>query len=595
MCGISGYIGEGFKEYISLMNNAQKHRGPDGEGYFYDNSTKTALAHKRLSILDIAFGHQPFCNYDESVVLVYNGEIFNSESLRKELIKLGWKFKSDHSDTEVILKMYEQYGIEMVARLNGMFSFAIYDQKKNKIFGARDSFGIKPFFYSTLFDSFAFSSEIKALLAIPDYSKKISNEAVSHYLSFQCIPAPLSIYQGINKLPAAHFFEYNLTNKNFAVKRYWKPRFDNRYYQNDELLDLIRIKIDESVKRWSISDVEIGCSLSGGLDSSIVTTLATKNQQNLRTYTLGFEGFDDLDERSIARKVANIYGTKHTEIVITEKDIISSLPSMINALDEPYGGGLPSWFIYKEMSKDVKVCLTGTGGDELFGNYGKWKMYSTFRDYFYSMRRNILRLEILDILNNPKGSFYYKYFSEKEKKRVLNFSITQSSSSLIQQYWYAFSSKTSSDAVVSVDVQLQLPEEFLFMTDRFSMAFSLEARTPLLDLELVNFIYSISSEMRSKKTDLKYLLKQAFATMLPKDVIGGPKRGFVLPLNSWIKKYFKDDIDELFDTQYLKKQGIFNNKLASEIRHFTNNDYGNDKIWTLLMFQLWYKYSFNQE
>jgi asparagine synthase (glutamine-hydrolysing) len=595
MCGIAGFIGKGVRDIVPMMNRAQEHRGPDDNGIFFDNDHDLGFGHKRLSILDIAFGHQPFFNDDNTVALVYNGEIFNAGPLRKTLEGFGRKFKTDHSDTEVLIHMYEQYGMDMLVKLNGMFSFVIYDKRKQKVFGARDMFGIKPLYYSKTTTHFAFSSEVKALLTIPGFGKIINREAVSHYLSFQCIPAPLSIYQNICKLPAAHFFEYHIQQKSLFINRYWQPKFSNISYPEDELLDLVKEKVKDAVNQWSISDVEVGCSLSGGLDSSIITMLATQNQGKLRTYTLGFEGFENLDERHLAREVAKICGTNHNEIILSENDFGESLSPMVRSLDEPYGGGLPSWFIYREMHRHLKVCLTGTGGDELFGNYGKWKMFTNYRDYLYTMRTNQSRLGLTDVFKNPKGSYYYKFFTEREKKSMLDYDLRSfSSSGLIQNYWSAFKAKDVENSVASVDIQLQLPEEFLMMTDRMSMAFSMEARTPFLDRDLANFIFSLNPKNRTAKSDPKNLLRKAFADTLPEDILNNPKKGFVLPLDQWTRKIFKDDIHELFDDVYLKKQGIFKPGLEKIFKgSSTSNGFYTDRMWTLLMFQFWYKYAFS--
>jgi asparagine synthase (glutamine-hydrolysing) len=593
MCGITGFVGEHAREIVPVINGVLEHRGPDDSGFFFDDDNLLGLGHKRLSILDITFGHQPFCNEDNSVALAYNGEIFNAVSLRRKLEGLGRSFRTDHSDTEVLLRMYEHFGMEMLNELNGMFSFVIYDKRRQKIFGARDIFGIKPLYYSNTAEHFAFSSEVKALLAIPGFEKIINHVAVSHYLSFQCIPAPLSIYHNICKLPAAHFFEYDLKLRSLSTERYWQPEFSNVAFPEEELLELVRSKVKNSVERWSISDVEIGCSLSSGLDSSVITMLATQNQSKLRTYTLGFEGFETLDERNASRQLAGIYGTNHNEIILSENDFAQSLPSMIHALDEPYAGGLPSWFIYREMHKDLKVCLTGTGGDELFGNYGKWRMFNNFRDYLYTMRTNHSRLSLTDIFKNPQGSYYYKFFTEREKKTILARDLTSSSSGIVQQYWSAFNSKNVENSVVSVDIQLQLPEEFLMMTDRMSMAFSMEARTPFLDRELATFIFSLDPKKRTSKSDPKSLLRKAFAKNLPQHIIDSPKKGFVLPLDQWTRKIFSDDIRELFDDRFLIKQGIFKPGLKQVFAGSgSSNGFYTDKMWTLLMFQFWYKYAF---
>lgn len=595
MCGIAGFVGKDFNSITQKMTETLGHRGPDDEGFFFDRDCQLGFGHKRLSIVDVEFGHQPLLSDDGDLALIFNGEIFNAPTLRKSLESKGIKFLTDHSDTEVLLQMYRHYGPKMVSELNGMFSFVFFDRQKAILFGARDPFGIKPFFYSKGKDFFAFSSEVKSLLNVNGFSKSISHEAVSHYLSFQCIPSPWSIYEGINKLPAAHLFFYDLTSRELHITRYWRPTFKNTLYKEDELLEEIRNKVEGAVKQWCMSDVEFGCSLSGGLDSSVITTLATKNFQKLKTFTVGFEGFDLLDERQVSSRVAHVCKTQHHEVIVTENHFASELPLMVQSLDEPYGGGLPSWFIYKEMSKHVKVCLTGTGGDELFGNYGKWRPFLNWRDYLFTIRKNWNRVGINDILKHPIGSLYWKYFTDYEKAKILKGKKISSSSLLAESYWYSFGAYNSEDGVVSVDIQLQLPEEFLNMTDRFSMHFSMEARTPFLDAELVDFVYSISPNLRTSKADPKSLLRKAFKDLLPKQVIEHTKRGFVLPIDAWMKSSFKDEIDEFFSPEYLKKQGIFDASLSGLIHKHMKDEYGIEKIWTLLMFQFWYAYVYNSK
>ena len=325
MCGIVGFTRRGKNlDLLKKMNKEQTHRGPDDEGYFICNKNNVHLAMRRLSILDLDNGHQPMEIHDGKIYIVYNGEIFNSPELRLGLESKGIKFKTKNSDTEVILHLYAKYGVKTFSMLNGMFALTIFDSYKNIIVSARDQIGIKPFFYSINNNNFNFSSEIKSLLKLPWISKKINNQSVYHFFSFQFIPPPETIYEEIKKLPAGHYIEWNLESRKEKIIKYWNPKFLNKTIcKNYELNEYIHDEIKKAVSRWSLSDVPVACSLSSGIDSStIVALLANQSKNQLKTFTLGFNDELELDERKLAKKLSDKYNTDHTEIVINSSDLI---------------------------------------------------------------------------------------------------------------------------------------------------------------------------------------------------------------------------------------------------------------------------------
>lgn len=604
MCGIVGFAGINDYNLLRKMNDLIFYRGPDDRGEFVDKEQGVALAMRRLSVIDLETGKQPMLNEDRSIVVVCNGEIYNSPELRKRLLDKGHIFNTRNSDVEVLLHLYEDKGKDMLEDLNGMFAFVIYDKRKNLLFGARDRIGIKPFYYSFKNSKFAFASELKSLLILPWVSKNINFSSLYHYISLQFIPAPDSIFEDIKKLPAGHFFIYDLIRKSFSVEKYWELNVNNIEDKPiEEWTEIIRKKLKEVVKRWTLSDVPIACSLSGGLDSSsIVGLLAESGMNNIRTYTLGFGMSEEqgCNEIPLARKVAERWGTKHHEIIIDPNRVLKDLERMVWHLDEPYGGGLPSWYIYELVSKDVKVCLTGTGGDELFSNYGKFRIYEKplwFR--WLKGFRDILKYgvisEMRDALRFPIGHFYHRYFSDTIKREIIfkdkKFSGKINTEDYLEDLWKKSQADNPRNAVAYVDFKLQLPEEFLLVTDRFSMAHSVEARVPFLDHTLVELVFRIPPILRTGRKELKYIFKQTVKDIIPAELLRAPKRGFVLPLNLWTRRELRPLIEENLSEEYLKRQDIFSTQVYDRIvkPHLSGKIDLTQQVWTLFMFQMWYK------
>ena len=601
MCGIAGTIGYDSEKYVDEMNQSQFHRGPDDGGVFFDKGSNICIGMRRLSIIDLANGHQPMANEDNSIFIVFNGEIFNAISLRKELVSDGHLFRTKNSDTEVLIHMYEKYGTSMLKYLNGMFAFIIWDQNKKCIFASRDYAGIKPLYYAQNGNKFLFASELKSIMETGLVDRNLDMKSVFQYLSLQFIPAPETIYFGVKKLPAASYLTYFIQTNELKVEKYWHLPIDiePKILNVDDAKMAIKYEFEEAVKRWTISDVPVAASLSGGIDSTAIVAMLRKNtDREISTYTLGFNDSPECDEHILARTISNFYGTKHHEILLTADDLLDDFDSMIYSLDEPYGGGLPSWYIYKYMSENFKVGFTGLGGDELFGNYGKWIRYDNLFSHVVRIAWQLFNKESLNNLRKyPYGSLYHKYMTENIKDKITNpdyfMEATEegNTSRLYEKMIHQCGEMPWKNVIPWIDFQMQLPEEFLHMTDRFSMNFSVEARVPFLDKKLIETVYSIDPKIRTKKGDLKYLFIDSVRDKLPDNVINAPKKGFVLPYNRWLNGKLKDVVMTYTSDDYLNKQGIFSNKL----REVIIRPYYNGKksymplVWTVLMFQLWYE------
>jgi asparagine synthase (glutamine-hydrolysing) len=598
MCGIVGFSGvpDGHL-WLRRMNDSQTHRGPDDDGVFYCHMNTVYLAMKRLSIVDMEHGSQPMSINNGKIWIIFNGEIFNAPQLRKEIECKGRHLKSDHSDTEILPHLYELYGRDMLKKLNGMFAFVIYDVDNRKLFCARDPFGIKPFYYSVLGDKFGFASELKSLRILPWVSKDLNSQGIFDFFSFQCIPSPNSVIDSVYKLPPAHWLEWDLKTFRKTIDSYWSPTFsDSLPCQEEDLPEYVRFEFQAAVKRWSISDVPLACALSGGLDSSaIVACLSREFSQPLKTYSLGFGAHPTLDERHTAKHVADLFDTEHHEIVVNSSDLLESIDQMLYCLDEPYGGGLPSWFVFREMSKSVKVGMTGVGGDELFGSYGKWLPYEKA---FYRLKRYASYLasggSVKHLLQYRKSTLYHPmYFPDEFKQNSLfepSFleSVDMLSVSAIQNDWDDLLGPR--DSIMKLDFLRQLPDEFLFMTDRFSMAHSLEARTPFLDIDFVRCMTSIPSPYRTRKGDFKFLLKLAFEKLLPDQVLSSSKKGFVLPMCEWLRGPLRDDLLLFSDRAFLQKQRIFREDIFDVfVQPFLECRKNNfNQVWTWWSFQRWW-------
>lgn len=593
MCGIVGFVGNGHREAARAMNARQVHRGPDDDGLFVDDACALAMAMRRLAIVDIADGAQPMTDTSGDFVIVFNGEIFNAPSLRSELESQGILFRTNHSDTEVILQLYLLYGERCVNRLNGMFAFAIFDRCRNRLVLARDPLGIKPLFYWHGTRGFAFASEIKSLLAIPDVSRDINMDSLGFYLSLQYTPPGHTIYSAVHKLPAGHVLTLDLTTQESKQATYWSPPVETSRPFSDP--SELRERLEAAATRWMMSDVPVGVSLSGGIDSAAIVGLLASKGFQLKTWTLGFEDgiSGNHDERHLARLVADRWGTEHHEIVMRPDALLNDLDTMVCQLDEPYGGGLPSWYVFREMSQGVRVALTGTGGDELFGNYGKWRRMR-FPGWGWATRRirSIQAHGIAECMTHPHGSLFKVQFGERDKRGIAPWT-SGSVPSTLESLWQESGAQDLRQVIACVDLRTQLPEEFLMMTDRFSMHWSVEARTPFLDRELVDYVLRLPPNFRSPEGALKGALIDVVRDLLPPPLLGVPKRGFVLPIAEWLRGPLRPLLDRYFDKSFLQQQGLFHSTLRSRLvqPHLSGRHDFSEKLWTLLMFQLWWQHN----
>lgn len=555
---------------------------------------------RRLSIVDLEGGRQPMAGASGQTWVVFNGEIFNARELRNNWLQ-GVTFSSDHSDTEVLINLYEKFGPEVVQHLNGMFGFVICDTRRQVLFGARDPLGIKPLYYHCEGEYFSFSSEITSLRMLPWIDFEIDPNAVNYFLACQTIPSPQTIYRSIRKLGPGECFTYDLTTRKLKIERYWRPRFlDKPIMDRREARELVRTEFIDAVERWSRSDVPIACSLSGGLDSSaVVGALAAGGHSKIKTFSLGFNDAPDIDERDLASSVADRWQTEHQEIVVSGTDLLSELPHMVEALEEPYAGGLPSWWVFKSMAEHVKVGMTGSGGDELFSNYGKYDKFEQIGD---RLRRSLGFLKrggrLKTLVRHPFGALHYPYFPDGARNGLLSRDFRKQVTSSVEKYLSeeATASGTDSlrDRITYVDLRMQLPEEFLFMTDRFSMAHSLEARTPFLDRKFVESMLQIDPKVRIDRG--KTLFKEAVGDLIPKPVQQGRKRGFVLPEAQWLREQLREQVETLLSESYLRDQGILNPNINKTLvrPHLAGTHNFGWQLWILLMFQLWYCHCFKK-
>lgn len=632
MCGICGLVGENNIELVEKMNNSLYHRGPDDFGIYRDTDSMVSLAMRRLSILDLASGHQPMTNEDKSIWIVFNGEIYNAVDLRKE-IEGRHQFCSRNSDTEVLLHLYEEKGEKCLEDLNGMFAFVIYDKKRQCLFGARDPIGEKPFYYyhDPINRKFAFASELKSLLQDPSVSRKIDRQSLSHYMTLLYVPGRQTIIEGIYRLEPGYYFKYDLKAKSLQISKYWNLSFSPplRLSEEDACAE-IRTRLKESIRLRLNSDRPIGCMLSGGIDSSALVGLLSEMGVKLKTYSLGFtgEGENDWDELPMARKIARRWGVEHQEFILEPENLLDDLMQMVWFLDEPYAGGLPSWYVYRFMRKDVVVGLSGTGGDELFGNYGKYttffteriarlaqtyrhspkllkthlyppflKMLSILPDKVLNTSRKA-RLQGLPLLAEQIVRYFYMavwyYYDDQAKFESLFkkgfMDGLEPTYSYLQRLFDEVPGNDVINCIAYVDFKTQLSEEFLFNTDRLSMAHSLEIRVPFLDPNLVSYILRIPAEQRTQQDNIKYLLKQSMKDLIPEEILNLPKKGFIIPIKLWLRTKLKPLVQALLNPHQLSRQGIFQPEFYSQrvVPHLEGHADYTWQIWAMLMFQLWY-------
>lgn len=624
MCGVAGLLSNDIGSLsgtIKQLTDSLSKRGPDDEGFFIDGNV--ALGHRRLSVIDLSTGHQPMFSDDQNKVIVFNGEIYNFKSIREELIQKGCSFKTS-SDTEVIVKGYEVFGLEgILSRLEGMFVFAIYDKPIQTLFVARDRFGEKPLYYCTDNSGFYFASELKALAPILS-SRIIDKAALNLFLSLSYIPAPYTIYTQVKKLEAGCVLEVKRTNE-FRIFPYYTLKdviqSGQPYASYEKAKSELRNLLEHSVEERMISDVPLGAFLSGGIDSSIVSAImAKKSTKPISTFSIGFKekAYDESDRADL---VAKHIGSHHTLYIADHQDLLKVVDSVIEYFDEPFGdsSALPSWLVANKSREKATVVLTGDCADELFGGYEKYlapnyaARYNALPNVIRKIVEKIISIiphssitnhflrKTKKIIRNSQGSSFdlhysmmHMGFSDLERTSLLKREYAEEIKPLLQKLYEEVDVSTM-DKSFYTDVKVVLEGDMLTKVDRMCMMNSLEARVPYLDSEIVKASFRMPWQYKIQGTNKKKILKDAFSDLLPPEVFRFSKKGFGLPLALWLKNELRDEIESVLSKKDIEKQGVFN---YDEIRkfldeHMSGKENHSSKLWCLFVFQKWYTKNFS--
>lgn len=623
MCGICGIIyrdSERPVEINILQAMSQKiiHRGPDDDGYFVEKNFGMAM--RRLSIIDIAGGKQPIYNEDESIVTIYNGEIYNYQAIKQDLKAKGHTFKTN-SDTEILVHLYEEYGKKLLEHLNGMFAFAVYDRKRQQLLLARDRLGIKPLYYIYSKDWFLFGSEIKSFQAFPEFNPALDFEALHHYLTFRFVPAPMTLFKRVKKLPPGFLIEYQLGQKNLEPKSYWDLAFDRtgQSWSRPESAESVRDLIHDAVKMRLMSEVPLGVMLSGGVDSSVVvSSMRNKAQESISTFTITYEEEGVHNEGVFAKMTAETFQTDHHEIKVRLDDFLDSLERMVFFMDEPIAdpAAIPIFDLCRFSKEYVTVLLSGVGGDELFAGYDVYReaIYSNYFRHIPLFAWEKFILPVYSLL--PKGiigknfvhrvhqpiedvflgsSFIYGGFSESEKVSLYTDDFAQhqlafNSHDIVRQTLERVPQASTLHKMMYLDTKRWLADSHLIMMDKMSMANSIEMRAPFLDHRLVEIAAAMPEKFKINLLRSKIALKNAFSSEVPGFIINRPKQGFSTPLNIWFKKPGVQLANFLITNGTLIPE-YFNKDFITEMlsRHVKKEGDFSASLFTLLVLAMWLK------
>ena len=615
MCGIAGIANGGGQPadeaLLRAMTGVQAHRGPDGEGFVCRGPV--GLGHRRLAIIDLVTGEQPMSSDDRRVWVVFNGEIYNFRQLRVELESRGACFRTA-SDTEVLLRAYEMYGLACVERLRGMFAVAILDERAGRLVLMRDRLGIKPLVYAWDGRRLLFASEIKGILQEPSVSREIDQEAIADYLTYHYVSAPRTIFRAIRKLPPASTLVLPLGGGEPEVRRYWQLRFapDHRVTES-EWLERLQIHLADAVKSHMVSDVPIGAFLSGGVDSSaVVAMMAQHSSTPIRTFSIGFAEAD-FDELDFARQVAKRYGTNHYELVV-KPNALDVLPKLAWHFDEPFAdsSAIPSYYVSKITREHVTVALSGDGGDENFAGYRRYARAVQLHDSFdrgpgrlgrplLALAGRMLPLEApgqayADLLGAGAIERYFHlvtYERRRTVRRLLSGDLVGVARAAARPgAFQRLAAEGTADYVSTIqhiDIETYLPGDILSKVDHTSMAVSLEARVPFLDHVLMEFVATIPSSLKLRNGTGKYLLKRAMLRSLPAEILTRRKMGFGVPLGAWFSSELRDMTRDILLSPSARQRGVF--QIAEVERLLRLHDSGrrdcSPRLWALLCFELW--------
>ncbi|MAX72039.1 MAG: asparagine synthase (glutamine-hydrolyzing) [Flavobacteriaceae bacterium] len=630
MCGINGIIAKTnrneneIKTILNNMNDLIIHRGPDEDGVFANETQDytVGMAMRRLSIIDLSSGKQPIFSDDKQIVIVFNGEIYNYKTIKTKLLAEGTTFHTT-SDTEVILKAYEKYGVEAFQWLDGMYGFSIYDKKINKLFIARDFFGEKPLYYTETDKEFIWASELKSIINTIDFQPKISKKGLNLYFRLTYIPAPHTIYEGIHKLEANHYIEYDFGTHNTSIHKINaepKPKTANISF--DDARSKTKELVYNSVDSRSIADVGLGTFLSGGVDSSIISLcLSQATDKKIDTFSIGFKkaSYDETDK---SRVVADMINSNHHEFIIDEDDLKNNIHQILVNFDEPFSdsAALPTHLLSEKTREHVTVALTGDGGDEVFGGYNKYyigKMNKKFTSIiprgFHKTINKLSNKYLVDkddkrgkkfqinkLLNaiNYDGDFYWDIISLANTSNQLEelFLPEQFEKDLFKEYKEVLGKQkieTLTDFRL-VDKILSLEGGMLAKVDRTSMLTSLECRAPFLNREIWEFTNTLPEDYLMKGWDKKHILKEAFKDQFPIDFLNKSKSGFGSPTGDWLRQSLRNELESYIDPKMLQDQGIFNVDYVTKLvkDHLDSKKDSSFRVWSYYCFQKWYKYNY---
>jgi len=632
MCGICGKLdltGQPIeRELLRRMTSAFLYRGPDDEGFFLQNAdsgnkVSIGLGHRRLSIIDLSeAGRQPISNEDGAIRIVFNGEIYNFPSLRNELEGKGHRFRS-RTDSETIVHLYEEEGVEGFRRLDGMFALAIWDARSQSLVLCRDRIGIKPLVYGRFGSSFLFASEIKSILQDDGIKRGIDWSSLELYLTFNYIPAPYTIFRGIYKLKPGHFLVFR--NGEITEKPYWNLTKDGSDAFRGDFEDAKKAlfnTLEGAVVSHMISDVPLGAFLSGGIDSSIVTALMARNSGSpAKTFTIGFADMPLFDETAYARDVAAMYGTEHREFKLESRDVLDAVPRVIESFDEPFAdsSAVPTYIVSRETAREVKAVLSGDGGDELFAGY---RMYSG--EHWYQ-RYKLIPLPLRRLLIEPAVSL----LPESRYSRLLEYSrrakkfVRGAKDSFEERFYYwneifprelredlfrppAVINRDLGNEILAVrlgeyrngavnrmlyaDLKESLPGDMLHKVDAMSMISSLEVRVPILDHRFCELAFSLDERWKIRNGRGKHIFIEAFKDILPPSLHRRPKWGFEIPVGKWLKKELKFLADDYLSSSRIRGGGILDPDAVQRLRDrfFSGQDESSWQIWNLIVFQSWH-------
>lgn len=600
MCGFVGIIGEEDPDLIRGMTDSIRHRGPDGEGYYTDPGI--SLGHRRLAIIDLVTGDQPIISDDKRYVIVHNGEVYNHLDLRAELEQAGRKFHT-HADTEVVLQGFIHYGPEVVEKLRGMFAFAIWDAKEKSCFIARDHMGIKPLYYGQFDGRFYVASEMKAILADPRVPRRCDLRALDAFLTFLKYPVDLTAFEGIRQLEAGHYMIVH--DGQHRITPYydiaWPESFPKKW-DEEEIIERTLAAAGETVKLRLMSDVPLGMFLSGGVDSSLVTALMAKESSApVRTFSLVHKGDASwLDESQYIHRIVSHLGTEHTEIE-SDWNWYQMIPRMLSAFDQPCTTSLNSYMISELASRHVKVALTGTGGDEAFAGYGRYLLGLGLGSRPVPWPKALARLLLGRRKKQPDnlGDAFYErkvYFNTQQKQEAYSEKFLERTDetmcrAIMDRFFNRPGLPDGLSRCLYTDQKLYLVSNLHNNLDKVSMAHGLEARVPLCDHKFMEFANTVPSALKTKDGELKYVLKKAASRLVPPEVIYRQKRGFGIPIRTWVRGAFAEVVKRVLNRESIERRGLLRWPYVDKLmaRTFSGKGDYSIRLWMFMLVELWHR------